>query len=71
MKIDRDSLYAVTQSILAVMVVCVSFYAILFGNLDSADGIYSIIGIVIGYYFSSLNSTRTVTVQSQNENGKS
>jgi type IV secretory pathway VirB2 component (pilin) len=70
MKVDRDSLYAITQSILAVMVVVVSFYAILFGSLDSADGIYSIIGIVIGYYFSSLNSTRTVTVNAQNEEVK-
>jgi hypothetical protein len=68
-KLDKDTILTLTQSILAIVVIGIGFAAILFGNLTSTEGIYSVIGIVIGYYFGKAvgNGNGTVVAQTEDE----
>lgn len=57
---NRDDIFAVTQSVIAVIVILGGGIAIL-AQSPNVESVVGIIGVVIGYYFRGMTTTVTAS----------
>jgi len=66
MKIAREDIYAVTQALIAVIVVVGGGFAIV-TQPDLKETLVGVIGVIIGYYFTGFINTPVRTINAQSD----